>query len=53
MRSLLFTLWIQSDKSLSATLALLEELAIAQYETVQTRWSPHDKCEHFRQVVHL
>ena len=35
MRSLLFTLWLQSDKSLSATLALLEELAIAQYETVQ------------------
>lgn len=35
MRSLLFTLWIQSDKSVSATLALLEQLAVAQYETVQ------------------
>ena len=35
MRSLLFTLWIQSDKSVSATLALLEQLTIAQLETVQ------------------
>ncbi|MGB2010560.1 MAG: hypothetical protein ACPIG6_06315 [Akkermansiaceae bacterium] len=35
MRSLLFTLWIQSDKSLSATLALLEKLTAAQFETVQ------------------
>jgi hypothetical protein len=35
MRSLLFTLWIKSDKSVSATLALLEQLTIAQLETVQ------------------
>jgi hypothetical protein len=35
MRSLLFTIWIQSDKSVSATLALLEQLTIAQLETVQ------------------
>lgn len=35
MRSLLFTLWLRSDKSLSATLALLEQLAVAQYDTVE------------------
>lgn len=35
MRSLLFTLWIQADKSVSATLALLEQLTLAQRETVQ------------------
>ena len=35
MRSLLFTLWIQADKSVSATLSLLEQLAVAQYETVE------------------
>ena len=35
MRALLFTLWIQSDKSVSATLALLEQLTVAQLETVQ------------------
>jgi hypothetical protein len=35
MRSLLFTLWIQADKSVSATLSLLEQLTAAQFETVQ------------------
>tara|TARA_R110000764_G_scaffold229993_1_gene321065 strand:- start:12033 stop:12383 length:351 start_codon:yes stop_codon:yes gene_type:complete len=35
MRALLFTLWIQSDKSVTATLALLEQLTLAQIETVQ------------------
>jgi len=35
MRALLFTLWIQSDKSVTATLALLEQLTVAQLETVQ------------------
>ena len=35
MRSLLFTLWLRSDKSLSATLTLLEQLAVAQYDTVE------------------
>ena len=35
MRALLFTIWIQSDKSVSATLAMLEQLTIAQLETVQ------------------
>jgi hypothetical protein len=35
MRALLFTIWIQSDKSVSATLAMLEQLTLAQFETVQ------------------
>jgi len=35
MRALLFTIWIQADKSVSATLTLLEQLAVAQFETVQ------------------
>ena len=35
MRALLFTIWIQSDKSVMATLALLEQLTVAQLETVQ------------------
>jgi len=35
MRALLFTIWIQSDKSVTATLALLEQLTVAQLETVQ------------------
>ena len=35
MRALLFTIWIQSDKSVTATLALLEQLTVAQIETVQ------------------
>ncbi len=35
MRSLLFTLWILSDKSVTATIALLEELTKGQLETVQ------------------
>ena len=35
MRALLFTIWIQSDKSVTATLALLEQLTKAQLETVQ------------------
>ncbi len=35
MRALLFTLWIQSGKSVTATLALLEQLTMAQVETVQ------------------
>ncbi len=35
MRALLFTIWIQSSKSVSATLTLLEQLAVAQFETVQ------------------
>lgn len=35
MRPLIFTLWLRSDKSVTATLSLLEQLAIAQFETVQ------------------
>ena len=35
MRALLFTIWVQSDKSVTATLALLEQLTVAQLETVQ------------------
>ena len=35
MRALLFTIWIQSDKSVTATIALLEQLTLAQLETVQ------------------
>lgn len=35
MRALLFTLWLNSSKSASATLTLLEQLAVAQFETVQ------------------
>ncbi len=35
MRALLFTIWIQSAKSASATITLLEALATAQFETVQ------------------
>ena len=35
MRALLFTLWIQSDKSVTSTLALLEQITKAQLETVQ------------------
>ena len=35
MRALLFTIWIQSDKSVTATIALLEQLTVAQLETVQ------------------
>lgn len=34
MRALLFTLWIQSDKTVTATLSLLEQLTLAQVETV-------------------
>ena len=35
MRSLLFTLWIQADKSVSTIVTLLEQLTVAQVETVQ------------------
>lgn len=35
MRALLFTLWIKADKSVTATLTLLEQLAVAQFEAVQ------------------
>ena len=35
MRALLFTIWLNSSKSVSATLTLLEQLAVAQFETVQ------------------
>ena len=35
MRALLFTIWLNADKSVSATLTLLEQLAVAQFETVQ------------------
>jgi len=35
MRALLFTLWLQADKSAAATLVLLEQLTAAQLETVQ------------------
>lgn len=34
MRALLFTIWIQSSKSVTGTLALLEALTLAQVETV-------------------
>lgn len=35
MRALLFTIWIQADKSVSQTVILLEKLAIAQIETIE------------------
>jgi hypothetical protein len=35
MRALLFTIWIQASKSVTATLTQLEALATAQFETVQ------------------
>ena len=35
MRALLFTIWIVSDKSVTATLSMLEQLTVAQLETVQ------------------
>ena len=35
MRALLFNIWIVSDKSVTATLLMLEQLTVAQLETVQ------------------
>jgi len=35
MRALLFTIWLQGSKSATATIALLEQLTLAQLETVQ------------------
>ena len=35
MRALIFIIWLQSSKSVSATLTALESLAVAQLETVQ------------------
>ena len=35
MRALLFNIWIVSDKSVTATLSMLEQLTVAQLETVQ------------------
>ena len=35
MRSLLFTIWILSDKSVTGTLAMLEQLTKGQLETVE------------------
>jgi hypothetical protein len=34
MRSLLFTIWLQADKSVTTTLSLLEQLTLAQLETI-------------------
>ena len=35
MRALLFTLWVQADRSVSGTLELLNQLTLAQKETVE------------------
>ena len=35
MRSLIFTLWIQADKSASVTLSVLEKLVAKQFDTVE------------------